>query len=170
MDIRGDLNEIKNHDEKNGGNRRSEGSFIDFMSFISKMGMGDIRFQGSTFTWANNREREGYIQERVDRFFGSVEWMSQFDTVEVNHILRQTSDHYLLLLDSKPQRTKTKSRFIFESRWVQMQDSEGLIKAEWSSPVTGSRMYQVPQKLKNANSYSLNGGRSIGVMLGKRSS
>lgn len=57
MDTRGDLNKIKNHNE-NGGNRRSEGSFIDVRSFISKMGMGDIRFQGSTFTWANNRERE----------------------------------------------------------------------------------------------------------------
>lgn len=90
--------------------------------------MGDIMFRGSIFTWANNRAGEGYIQERLDRFFGSAEWLVQYDTAEVTHILKQASDHYLLLLDSKPQRTKTKSRFIFESRWVKMQDCEKMIE------------------------------------------
>lgn len=144
----GDFNEIKNHEEKHGGIRRQESSFHDFRTFIADMGMGEIRFTGHTFTWANNREGEGFIQERLDRFFGSAHWMLTFDTAEVVHILRQASDRSLLMLDTKPQRVKTKSRFIFESTWAELPESEDLIKAEWCKAESGSRMYQVHLKLK----------------------
>lgn len=77
------------------------------------MDMGEIKFIGDTFTWANNREGEGFIQERLDRFFGSNEWMIQNDTAEVKHVFKKASDHALLILDSKPSRMKTRSRFIF---------------------------------------------------------
>lgn len=50
------------------------------------MEMGDIKFKGDAFTWANNREGEEYINERFDRFFGSAEWMMHFDKAEVKHI------------------------------------------------------------------------------------
>lgn len=35
------------------------------------MDMGEIKFIGDTFTWANNREGEDFIQKRLDIFFGS---------------------------------------------------------------------------------------------------
>lgn len=53
--IRGDFNDIKNNEEKRGGRRRSESSFSDFRDFIAKIEMGDMKFKGETFTWANNR-------------------------------------------------------------------------------------------------------------------
>lgn len=114
----GDFNEITNNEEKSRGRIRLESSFSGFRNFISDMGMGDLDFRGRTFTWANNREEEGFIQERLDRFLGSAECMLQFDTTEVVHKLRQSSDHSLLILDTKPQRVKTKARFIFYSRWT----------------------------------------------------
>lgn len=67
----GDFNDIKNKEEKQGGNERLESSFQDFRDFIDVMEMGDIRFKGLIYTWANNRVGEGFIQERLDRFFGS---------------------------------------------------------------------------------------------------
>lgn len=36
----GNLNEIKNKDEKNGGNERLDSSFQDFRNFIVNMNMG----------------------------------------------------------------------------------------------------------------------------------
>lgn len=69
----GDFNEIKNNEEKKGGRPRQESSFTGFRNFIHEMGMGDIRYRGSTFTWANTWKGECYIQERLDRFLGSAE-------------------------------------------------------------------------------------------------
>lgn len=44
--------------------------------------------------------------------------MEENDTAEVIHVLRQSSDHSLLILDTKPQRKKTKGGFIFKNSWT----------------------------------------------------
>lgn len=116
--LEGDFNDIRNNEEKKGGRHRQESSFHDFRNFISEMQMGKIKLKGKTFTWANNTKGEGFIQERLDRFFGSAEWMIEKDTVEIKHILRQASDHSLLKLDTLLLRRKTKERFIFEHQWI----------------------------------------------------
>lgn len=64
--IGGDFNEIKNNEEKRDGRRRQENSLSDFRKFIVDMDMGKVRFRGEPFTWANNREREGFIPERLE--------------------------------------------------------------------------------------------------------
>lgn len=76
------------------------------------MEMGDLRYIGGTFTWANNRQGEGFIQEGLDRFCGSSDWLLKNDSADVKHIPRQASDHVMLLLDSMPVRVRTKARFI----------------------------------------------------------
>lgn len=100
--IRRDFNEIKNNEDKREGRKRQKNSFSDFRNLILDIKIGDIGFRGETFTWANNREGAWFIWERLDKFFGSTEWMLQFDIAEVTYILRQTSDHSLLILDTKP--------------------------------------------------------------------
>lgn len=44
---------------------------------MSDMEMRDIKYKGDTFTWGNNTEWEGFIQERLDRFLGAANWMIQ---------------------------------------------------------------------------------------------
>lgn len=70
----GDFNDIRHPSEKIGGRTRSEASCLCFRSFIESMEMEEIRFQGNTRTWANNWELEGYIEVRLDRFFGAIPW------------------------------------------------------------------------------------------------
>lgn len=77
------------------------------------MQMGKIKFKRESFTWANNRECEGFIHERLDFFFCSSEWIIEKDTAEVRHYLKQASDHSLLILDTMPARRKPKRRFMF---------------------------------------------------------
>lgn len=36
--------------------------------------MEEVIFKGKRWTWANNRMGEEFIEERLDMFFGSVEW------------------------------------------------------------------------------------------------
>lgn len=57
----GDFNDIREHEEKEGGNRRLESSFWSFRSFIADLEMGEVKFRGEAFTWANNRGNEGFI-------------------------------------------------------------------------------------------------------------
>lgn len=42
---RGDFNDIRNNEEKNGGTLRQESSFRDFRDFIAEMGMEGIKFK-----------------------------------------------------------------------------------------------------------------------------
>lgn len=70
--IGGDFNYIRKHEEKMGGRRKNDRSFDSFRSFIDGMGMGEVKFRGASYTWANNREHEGFIHERLDRFFSSA--------------------------------------------------------------------------------------------------
>lgn len=90
--------------------------------------MGDIKFKGEPYTWANNREGEGFIQERQDRFYASIDWMLHNDKAEVLHVLRQASNHSLIILISNPTRAKTGARFIFEASWTKALDSEELLQ------------------------------------------
>lgn len=58
--------------KRKGGRRRQEVSFSDFRNFIADMRMGDIRPKGESFTWVNNKEGEGFIQERLADFSGQM--------------------------------------------------------------------------------------------------
>lgn len=63
--------------------------------------MEDVTFRGRRWTWANNRQGEGFIKERLDLFFVSADWLIDCDHVEVQHILTQALYHSILLLDSQ---------------------------------------------------------------------
>lgn len=49
--MKGDFNDITGHEEKEGGRRRADSSFVDFRRFIADMEMGSIKFRGNNFTW-----------------------------------------------------------------------------------------------------------------------
>lgn len=46
----GDLNDIKNREEKKGGKMRQETSFQNIRNFLADMEIGDIVYRGETFT------------------------------------------------------------------------------------------------------------------------
>lgn len=88
-----------------------ECSFIPFRSFIRDMQMGKINFKGKRWTCTNNRQGEGFIQKRLDRFFCSPEWLLEFENTKVLHVMCQASDHDMILLDAIPQSQKGKQGY-----------------------------------------------------------
>lgn len=42
------------------------------------MGMAELKVLSRLWTWANNRELESFVEERLDRFCASLDWFLNF--------------------------------------------------------------------------------------------
>lgn len=104
--LRGDFNDILEREKKHGGKRRLEFSFKSFRDFVEDMRVQDLGFKERRWTWENNREGEDFVEERLDGFFGSSEWILECPDVEVTHIPKQASNHSLIVLDTQHFRMK----------------------------------------------------------------
>lgn len=66
----------------------------------------------------------------------------------VQHVVKQTYDHYLLVLDSNPEEGRIKRRFCFDKRWINKPEVEDMIKNVWEHECVGSPMFMVTSKIK----------------------
>ncbi|XP_023890678.1 uncharacterized protein LOC112002755 [Quercus suber] len=67
--LAGDFNEPLLKDDKFGGQVVNLKRALLFKECVDKCNMIDIGFSRPRFTWANKREVQALIQERIDRFF-----------------------------------------------------------------------------------------------------
>lgn len=84
-------------------------------------------------TRANNWKEGSYIEARLDRFFGAAHWLLGYDKAIVNHVEKQSSDHNLLFLDTKPDQRPRKTRFYCDKMWVQKTGIEDIVKTDWDT-------------------------------------
>lgn len=92
------MNAIVNPDEKRGGLTPANLIMRGFQDFIDQCQLCDLGFVAYPFTWRNNREGEGYIQERLDQALASPSWCSMFANAKIEHLHAVGSDHSALLL------------------------------------------------------------------------
>lgn len=103
----GDFNDIRDDEKKSGERGRQESNFRNFRRF-----MEEVNFVGSRFTWANNITDEGFVKERLAKFFRAPNWQIKFPRAKVIHVEKQTSDHCLLMLATEPEGKKLKAIFV----------------------------------------------------------
>lgn len=72
--MRGDFNDIRGPEKNKGGRIRSEASCRGFKEFIGKMYIEEIVYEGREWAWSNNWQKEGFIEARLDKFFGYSQW------------------------------------------------------------------------------------------------
>lgn len=65
------------------------------------MKMEEMGLKGKMWTWANNRVGEGYVKERLDRFFGSPLWILKSTQAIVLHEKKQSSDEARFCFDAR---------------------------------------------------------------------
>lgn len=94
---------------------------------------------------------------RLDRFFGSAQWILDNDKIVVKHIEKQASDHCLLLLDTKLDEGRKKRRFYFDQRWLLKNGIEEVIREAWKPNCIGSPMFKVAYKIKRCRLTTLRG-------------
>lgn len=96
----------------------------------------------------DNWTNEGYIKARLDRFFGAIYWLVENEKAIVQHVARPTSDHCILILDTKPELRKQKRRFYFDKRWGEKPGVEEMVRKAWEAESIGSPMFKVASKIK----------------------
>lgn len=111
------------------------------------MEMEEIKAEGRIYTWANNKEVERFVEEKLDRFFGSGSWLLKHPKAKVIHVEKQTSDHKLLILVNDLEVIRSKKRFSFDQRWLQGGGIEDVVEKAWKHEQIGSLMYQVYSRI-----------------------
>ncbi|KAL3636637.1 hypothetical protein CASFOL_018936 [Castilleja foliolosa] len=76
--LMGDLNSILHHSEKLGGNPFVSSSPKNLAIHLNALGLVDLGFSGSPFTWNNKRSGAANIQQRLDRAVGNDVWLEYF--------------------------------------------------------------------------------------------
>lgn len=112
--------------------------------------MEEVRYIGRDWTWANNRVGERFVEERLDRFFASPEWHYLFPKAVVHHVLKQSSNHCLLILEDNPVGHRAKSRFQFDKRLLDDPEFEEVVENAWNDHQQGTPMYQLCGRIRSS--------------------
>ncbi|RVX13542.1 hypothetical protein CK203_020986 [Vitis vinifera] len=88
----------------------------DFDSFISESELFDPPLRNASFTWSNMQESP--VCKRLDRFLYSNEWGQLFPQGIQETLIRRTSDHWPIALDTNPFMWGP-TPFRFENMWLQ---------------------------------------------------
>lgn len=90
-----------------------------FDSLLQQWGLENYSLSVECELRQNHREEEGFIEEKLDHFFASDDWVLEFQSDQVHHMEKQSSDHSFLVLDSNPKVSKSRQRFFLDNRlWI----------------------------------------------------
>ncbi|XP_042950048.1 uncharacterized protein LOC122282159 [Carya illinoinensis] len=135
----GDFNEILHHHEKMGSASRPYPQMEAFRMSMDWCGLSDLGFEGSKFTWCNNREGDQFTKERLDRAMGNLMWSDLFCECNINVLAAQTSDHSPLLVIATKRgmrpssfETRRKKIFRFEASWNVHEACNNIVQSTWS--------------------------------------
>ncbi|XP_062079858.1 uncharacterized protein LOC133784580 [Humulus lupulus] len=99
------------------------------------MGLVDMGYEGSPFTWVKRNGNNGIIQERLDRMLCNEQWMDLFPCSSVTHLALWGSDHRPILTTIcqeiyTPSGAHSKPRFFFEMAWANEPECAKLCSSE----------------------------------------
>ncbi|RVW14425.1 LINE-1 retrotransposable element ORF2 protein [Vitis vinifera] len=156
--VGGDFNVIRRSSEKMGGSSLTP-SMRDFDSFIRECELLDPPLRNASFTWSNMQESP--VCKRLDRFLYSNEWGLLFPQGLQEALIRRTSDHWPIVMDTNPFMWGP-TPFRFENMWLQHTNFKENFR-DWWSGFQGNgweghkfmrRLQYVKAKLKEWNKFS----------------
>lgn len=96
------------------------------------MQIENVKYLGRDWTWAYNRVGEGFVEECLKRFFASPDWHYLFPKAMVHHVLKQSSDHRMLILEDNQVGHQVKARFQFDKRLLEALEFEEVVAMTWN--------------------------------------
>ena len=132
----GDFNILRHCRGKNKPTTLPHSSHV-FNSIIHSLSLREIFMWGGLYTWSNNQKDP--TLEKLDRVLMSPEWEDMFPLVFVQKIVRELSDHNVLIVDSNDNKKKIKEKkFRFDINWLKNPDFLPLVRKIWEKPVRGN--------------------------------
>lgn len=111
---------------------------VEFAQCIKNCGLNEIKFKGSLYTWWNGKVEEECSFKRLDRVFGNMEFNQEFPQSEVEHLVREGSDHAPLHVMCKSLMEPVRKPFRFLNFLVKHHSYKGVMERVWETKVVGS--------------------------------
>lgn len=87
-----------------------------FNADLDECGLTDLGMSGYPFTWGRGRGTLSWVEERLDRAVGSIQWCALYNQARVSSIGVVSSDHSALYLEwGEVKRRFAKRSFRFEN-------------------------------------------------------
>ena len=135
----GDFNEILLNTKKRGDRPRALWQMRDFHSTLDICGVRDLSYYGEQYTWVNKHESLIFVQERLDRFGGNLEWNRLFSNAQVTNLSFYHYDHRAIKVTfsqywvriRRTHRKGRKQKFHFEEIWSTDEECRDVISSAW---------------------------------------
>lgn len=134
----GDFNEVSSSAEKFGGNHINIRRSNTFNNCLNSLGMIDLGFAGSRFTWINKPKLHNninsskfLIMECLDKFLANDKWIHLFEDSTVQHLPHTHSDHCPIILNLTKPFSKPTPTFRLETMWLQHPDFLNIVNSTW---------------------------------------
>ncbi|KAF8093546.1 hypothetical protein N665_0383s0171 [Sinapis alba] len=113
-----DFNKITCHEEKVGGRKVPDSSFIPFKQMLSDCGMLEFPFFGNILSWVGKRFENSTVRCQLDRAMGNKNWHEMFPHSSVKYLRLWGSDHRPVLVDILTKPTRKSKSFKLDKRWL----------------------------------------------------
>jgi len=145
----GDLNLIRNVEEKFGGKFYADPSREALEVIIQTHNLIDIPPSNGKYTWSNKRIGSQNIKERLDRFLLQEGIAASFSCIKSKIIQASASDHKPVVINMERGRNMGPLPFKYNKIWDQIEDFHSLVQSHWALEVWGSPYYVWENKLKS---------------------
>jgi len=146
--IGGDLNLIRNIDEKLGNNYFSDPSRAALEELIEEHKLLDITPSNGKCTWSNKRTGIHNIKQRLDRILIQENIAAAFSIVKTKIVHASASDHKPVVLTLDRLENQGPIPFKYNKLWDSKEDFDKKIRESWKNNVIGSPHYVWETKLK----------------------
>ncbi|KAL9241103.1 hypothetical protein vseg_015252 [Gypsophila vaccaria] len=119
----------------------------EFLLWKQGLELVDLPFKGPKFTWCNNRKGPNRVYERIDKAFGSSDWLQTFPNSAIKHYPIQICDHAPIEFNDCLVQNKKKRPYKLEAWNFDHEECTGLIKTIWYQEVRGSAAFSLVRKL-----------------------
>lgn len=104
-----------------------------FWDCLDSCSLMDIDSKGCAFTWANNKEGEEYVKERLDRVVCMIEWRLMYHEAEAYALPTVGSDHSPIILSLQTNPARRKRIFRFEVFWLESAECKEVVLKSWET-------------------------------------
>nr|TKR85206.1 hypothetical protein D5086_0000250120 [Populus alba] len=143
--ILGDFNSLLSQSDKHHGELVSSYETSDFRQCCSDLGLSDLNYSGSHFTWSN-----GSVWSKLDRVLANSLWSLSFTSVQVHFDNPGAfSDHSPATISFHPHQPMGKKCFKFFNMWSNHPSFLELVAEAWQLDTHGSPMFTLCKRLKH---------------------